>query len=47
MRARRAYSTDQPGASTRAQSPGRSRVRATTSSAWVAPVVVTICAALA
>ena len=38
--ARRANSTAQPGSSTITGSPGRSRVRLTMSSAWVAPTVV-------
>ena len=41
--ASRAYSTDQPGSSTSTLSPARSSVRVTTSSACVAPMVVTIC----
>jgi hypothetical protein len=40
---RRANSSAQPGSSTITGSPGRSRVRLTMSSAWVAPTVVTIC----
>ena len=45
--ARRAYSTDQPGSSTSTASPARASVRVTTSSAWVAPMVVTICSGAA
>ena len=40
--ASRAYSTDQPGSSTRTLSPARSSVRVTMSSACVAPIVVAI-----
>ncbi len=43
----RANSSAQPGSSTITGSPGRSRVRLTMSSAWVAPMVVTICSGAA